>query len=250
MDGLFAVGVIGLPPLICWGLTISEAFAGSDVGGMQTYAYKDGDEWVISGTKKYGSRSQMTRPPLMCVRTGGSRTARSRITSPLAARPRAGTPSFSCCAVRGFLPRRSRPRIRCGGYGVRDVRQGPRASVEHAWKGGQGDGRHPQQFNHERWAIIAMSLSTQRLIVEECLKYVAYCSHLKALFPDTMAFSCRWSQQRQAFGKPLSSQAVVRAKLAQMIARVESAQNWLENVTHQMNSVRPSQRRIYPLFEA
>jgi len=44
-------------------------------------------------------------------------------------------------------------------------------------------------FNHERWAIIAMSLSTQRLIVEECFK---------------------WSQQRQAFGKPLSSQAVVR----------------------------------------
>ena len=49
--------------------------------------------------------------------------------------------------------------------------------------------------------------------------------------------SCRWSQQRRAFGKPLSSQAVVRAKLAQMIARVESAHNWLENVTHQMNNV-------------
>lgn len=55
-----------------------------------------------------------------------------------------------------------------------------------------------------------------------------------------MAFPCRWSQQRQAFGKPLSSQAVVRAKLAQMIARIESSQSWLENITHQMNNVRPS----------
>jgi alkylation response protein AidB-like acyl-CoA dehydrogenase len=60
------------------------------------------------------------------------------------------------------------------------------------------------------------SLSAQRKIVEECLK---------------------WSNQRIVFGKPLNSQAVIRAKLANMIARVESAQNWLEMVTHQMNNV-------------
>jgi alkylation response protein AidB-like acyl-CoA dehydrogenase len=34
-------------------LAISEAFAGSDVGGLQTEAVKDGDEWVINGTKKW-----------------------------------------------------------------------------------------------------------------------------------------------------------------------------------------------------
>lgn len=44
--------------------------------------------------------------------------------------------------------------------------------------------------------------------------------------------------QRIVFGRPLSSQAVVRSKLANMIARVESSQAWLENVTHQMNNVR------------
>lgn len=58
----------------------------------------------------------------------------------------------------------------------------------------------------------------QRSIVEECLK---------------------WTSQRKAFGKPLHSQAVVRAKLAAMIARTESVQNWLENITYQMcNMVR------------
>jgi alkylation response protein AidB-like acyl-CoA dehydrogenase len=75
MDGLLSGGQIGLPPVLNFGspelqakivpdvlagrkficLAISEAFAGSDVGGMQTYAYKDGNEWVISGTKKYAS---------------------------------------------------------------------------------------------------------------------------------------------------------------------------------------------------
>jgi alkylation response protein AidB-like acyl-CoA dehydrogenase len=64
--------VIALPPVLNFGspelqvnvvpdvlsgkkyiaLAISEAFAGSDVSGLQTTAVKDGNEWVITGTKK------------------------------------------------------------------------------------------------------------------------------------------------------------------------------------------------------
>jgi len=71
-------------------------------------------------------------------------------------------------------------------------------------------------FNHERWMIASCALGMQRLVVEECLK---------------------WSNQRVAFGKPLHAQAVVRAKLAGMVSRVESSQNWLESVTYQMNNM-------------
>jgi alkylation response protein AidB-like acyl-CoA dehydrogenase len=67
--------------------------------------------------------------------------------------------------------------------------------------------------------MVTSSARNQRSIVEECLK---------------------WISQRKAFGKPLASQAVVRSKVAAMIARVESVQSWLENITHQMNKmVRP-----------
>lgn len=72
MDGLQAGGVIGLPPVLNFGspelqatvvpevlsgkkyicLAITEAFAGSDVAGLQTMAVRDGDHWVITGTKK------------------------------------------------------------------------------------------------------------------------------------------------------------------------------------------------------
>lgn len=67
--------VIGLPPVLNFGsaaikekvvpevlsgqkpicLAISEAFAGSDVAGLKTYAKKtpDGKHWVINGTKKW-----------------------------------------------------------------------------------------------------------------------------------------------------------------------------------------------------
>ncbi|KAH9964363.1 peroxisomal acyl-CoA-dehydrogenase [Lactifluus volemus] len=71
-------------------------------------------------------------------------------------------------------------------------------------------------FNHERWVMAATSARSQRGIVEECLK---------------------WINQRKAFGKPLASQAVIRSKVAAMIARVESVQSWLENITHQMNNM-------------
>ena len=73
MDGLLSGGVIGLPPVLNYGspeiqakvvpevlggkkficLAVSEAFAGSDVAGMQTTAVRDGDDWVVSGTKKW-----------------------------------------------------------------------------------------------------------------------------------------------------------------------------------------------------
>lgn len=68
-------------------------------------------------------------------------------------------------------------------------------------------------FNHERWVMCCGSARSQRAIVEECLK---------------------WTAQRKAFGKPLNSLAVIRAKLAAMISRAESTQNWLENITYQM----------------
>jgi hypothetical protein len=47
----------------------------------------------------------------------------------------------------------------------------------------------------------------------------------------------KWIARREAFGKPLSNQAVVRSKVAVMIAGTEGIQVWLENVTYQMNNM-------------
>jgi alkylation response protein AidB-like acyl-CoA dehydrogenase len=61
----------------------------------------------------------------------------------------------------------------------------------------------------------------------------------------TLTLFLRWVTQRQVFGKPLHSQAVIRAKLAAMISRVESAQNWLESVTYQMNHMKYKDQAEY-----
>lgn len=55
----------------------------------------------------------------------------------------------------------------------------------------------------------------------------------------------RWANQRQVFGKPLHSQAVIRAKLAAMISRVESAQNWIESITYQMTHMNYKQQAVH-----
>ena len=76
-------------------------------------------------------------------------------------------------------------------------------------------------FNHERWVMCCGSARAQRGIVEECLK---------------------WVNQRKAFGKPLHSQPVIRAKLADMIAKTETAQHWLESITYQMQHMNYKQQ--------
>lgn len=97
-------------------------------------------------------------------------------------------------------------------------------------KEGKGMSVILSNFNHERWMMCGTSARTQRAIVEECLKYGKPFDGVFIL----LNFANRWTNQRKVFGRPLHSQAVVRAKLAQMIARIESCQAWLENVTYQM----------------
>lgn len=80
------------------------------------------------------------------------------------------------------------------------------------------------------------SARSQRGVVDQCLKSVSVRLH-GMLYRLTLRYHDRWINQRKAFGKPLSSQAVIRNKIAAMIARVESAQGWLENVTYQMNNM-------------
>ncbi|PIL36630.1 hypothetical protein GSI_00319 [Ganoderma sinense ZZ0214-1] len=219
VDGLLAGQVIGLPPVLNFGspelqakvvpevldgkkficLAISEAFAGSDVGGLQTYAERDGDEWVITGTKKW-----ITNGTFADYFTVAARTDKGYVVVLVprqdAVSAKAIKTAYSSTAGTSYV-----------------TFDGARAPVANTLGAvGQGMQVVLSNFNHERWMIVCTSLAAQRRIVEECLK---------------------WTAQRIAFGKPLNTQAVVRARLAAMIARVESGQYWLEFVTHQMNNM-------------
>ncbi|KAH7928080.1 acyl-CoA dehydrogenase NM domain-like protein [Leucogyrophana mollusca] len=217
-DGLQAGAVIGLPPVMNFGspelrakivpevlsgkkficLAISEAFAGSDVAGLQTKATKseDGKHWIVNGTKKWitngmfsdyftvGCRTDNGFTVILIERSEGLETKPIKTSYS----PTAGTAYITFDNVK--------------------------VPVENTL-GPEGGGIFVilSNFNHERWVMCVASARGQRLIVEECLK---------------------WISQRKAFGKPLSSQAVIRSKMAAMIARTESVQSWVENITMQM----------------
>ncbi|KAF8239507.1 acyl-CoA dehydrogenase [Tricholoma matsutake] len=219
MDGLLAGLVIGVPPILNFGspelsakvvpdllsgkkyicLAITEAFAGSDVGGLQTTATRDGDYWVVTGTKKW-----ITNGMFADYFTTGCRTETGFTVLLIERGPGVSTKavktSYSSAAGTSYV-----------------TFDKVRVPVSHTL-GQIGNGMQVilSNFNHERWMLVCCSITAHRLIVEECLK---------------------WTSQRMVFGKPLTSQAVIRAKLASMITRVEACQNWLENVTYQMNNM-------------
>ncbi|KAJ7170602.1 peroxisomal acyl-CoA-dehydrogenase [Mycena crocata] len=217
-DGLLSGKVIGLPPVLNFGseelkarivpevlqgkkficLAISEAHAGSDVMGLQTTAVKseDGKEWIINGTKKW-----ITNGTFCDYFTVGCKTEDGFTVILVERGPGVETKpiktSYSASAGTAYI-----------------TFDNARAPVGNTL-GEEGGGIFVMlsNFNHERWVMCCGSARSQRAVVDECLK---------------------WTAQRKAFGKPLNSLAIIRSKLAAMISRAESTQNWLENITYQM----------------
>ncbi|KAG6857227.1 hypothetical protein H0H87_007646 [Tephrocybe sp. NHM501043] len=183
--------------LVC--LAISEAFAGSDVAGTRTFAKKsaDGTYYTVTGTKKW-----ITNGHFADYFVTGCRTEKGMIVLLIERGDGVETKHINTT----YGP--------ASGTAFVTFDQ-VKVPVENTLGPDNGEGLVVilSNFNHERWAMSCSSLGAQRLVVEECLK---------------------WTTQRKVFGKPLNSQAVIRSKLAAMIARVESAQAWLENVTYQM----------------
>ncbi|TFK28716.1 acyl-CoA dehydrogenase [Coprinopsis marcescibilis] len=219
IDGLLAGLVIGLPPVLNYGskelynevvddtfagkkfvaLAITEAFAGSDVGGLQTTAVRDGDHWVITGTKKW-----ITNGTFADYFTTGCKTDDGFTVILIPRGPGVDTSqiktAYSSVAGTAYVTF-DKVRVPVGNT------LGPI---------GKGMSVILSNFNHERWMVCCTAISSQRLVVEECL---------------------RWATQRIVFGKPLTNLAVIRAKLAKMISRVEAGQNWLEVITYQMSNM-------------
>ncbi|KAF4614195.1 hypothetical protein D9613_007777 [Agrocybe pediades] len=207
IDGSGGGTFIGLPPILNYGktafhkkvleevlsgektisLAITEAFAGSDVAGLKCHSKKVDGGWIVNGTGGLN---------LLLIERGPGVETKPIKTSYSAT---AGTAYITFENV--FVPQDNL---------LGEENKGLQAILSN--------------FNHERWGMCCASIGTQRLIVEECLK---------------------WVSQRKVFGKPLHSQAVIRSKLASMISRVESAQNWLENVTYQMNHMKYKDQATY-----
>ncbi|KAJ6513313.1 acyl-CoA dehydrogenase/oxidase [Mycena sanguinolenta] len=217
-DGLGKISTLRLPPVINFAkpalrdkivedalsgkkpicLAVTEAFAGSDVQGIRCKATRTDNEWIVNGTKKWITNAMWAHYFVVACKA-----ERGEVVILVVERGD------------GVQTRPIKTAYSSGSAGTAFVTfDSVRVPLENQLGAG-----HPglniilANFNHERWVLTAATIGGQRLIFEECFK---------------------WATQRKVFGKPLSSQPVIRQKLAAMISRVESCQSWIENITFQM----------------
>ena len=172
-------------------LAITEPGGGSDVAGLTTTARRDGDHYVVDGCKTFITSGTRADWVLTAVRTGGS--GHAGVSLLIIERT---TPGFASSAP-----------LRKTGWWASDTAEltfdGCRVPVENRVG--------PE---HAAFAMIAANFAGERLML------AAQCVSIAELaYRESIA----WTQQRRAFGKPLTGFQVTRHRLADMATKVEAA---------------------------
>jgi len=192
-----------LPPLCrgeaLWGFGLTEPTAGSDAGGSKTTAVKDGNDWVINGSKIFitNSACDMALGVTVQAVTGTRPSGKPEYTCFLV---ESGTPGFKAVAMKGKLMWRA---SNTGELYFDDVRV-----PEENMLGRPGDGFHQmlQTLDGGRLSIGAMGLGGAVGAYEMALKY---------------------ARSREQFGQPISKFQAVAFKLADSAMEIECGRNLL-----------------------
>lgn len=186
-------------PRVCAGeaitaVAITEPGAGSDVAGIRTRAVRDGDHWVINGTKMFITNGVHADLVFVAAKTGpGKREVSMFIVE-------RGTPGFTVGRAlnkSGWLSSDTAELV------FENVRV-PAANL----LGEEGKGFYAvmQNFQTERIALGAMA--------------VGHCQRALQLTLDHV-------RQRQAFGGPLWNQQTIRQRLSMLDAKVRAARQFM-----------------------
>lgn len=192
-----------LPPLCrgegLWGFGLTEPTAGSDAGGSKTTAVRDGNDWVLNGSKIFitNAASPMSMGVTVQAVTGTRASGRPEYTCFLVEH---GTPGFKTVEMHRKMMWRA---SNTAELYFDDVRV-PAANV----LGNIGDGFHQmlQTLDGGRLSIGAMGLGGAQGAYEAALKY---------------------ANQREQFGQPISKFQAVAFKLADCAMEIECGRNLL-----------------------
>lgn len=174
-------------------LAMTEPDAGSDVRGMKCFARRDGDDWVVNGTKHFISHADVADFVIVFIATGEDAKWRKRITCFLVDR---GTPGF---AIRpGYRSVSHRGYHNC--ILTFDDCRLPSAQI--LGEEGQGFETANTWLYATRLTVAAMSVGRARRAFDLALGYAA---------------------QRKQFGQQIGKFQGVSFKLADMITSIDAA---------------------------
>ena len=185
-------------------LGITEPGGGSDVANMKTTARKEGDEWVLNGQKMFITGGMQASYFVIGARTGGD-----------------GMGGISLFFVEADTPGFSRTPIeRKMCWWASDTAtlyfdecRIPAANLmgeEH-----KGFYAIMNNFNNERFWMAAQMLGMSMRLFDECVAYAT---------------------DRQTFNKPLIKHQVIRHKLADMSAKIDAMDAYLNQVAEIINT--------------
>tara|TARA_B100000401_G_scaffold175952_1_gene118163 strand:- start:575 stop:1714 length:1140 start_codon:yes stop_codon:yes gene_type:complete len=185
-----------------WGLT--EHNTGSDSAGMNTTATKDGDFWVLNGSKNFITHAISGDIAVVIARTGDKGDSRG-ISSFIIEK---GTSGFSSGKKENKLGMRASETAEL----IFDECRIPKENII----GNEGDGfiQAMKLLDGGRISIAALSLGIAKGAYEASLKY---------------------SKERIQFGKPISQHQAIAFKLADMAIKIDSAELLLYQAVNKKN---------------
>ena len=174
-----------------WGLT--EANTGSDAMRMKTTAVKDGDHWVLNGTKNWITHGLSGDVAVVLIRTGDLLDSNG-ITAFIIEK---GTPGFSAVKIKEKLGVRASETAELIFDNVRIPDSNVIGDV------GAGFKQAMQILDGGRVSIASLSCGVARGAYEASMKY---------------------AKEREQFGKPIAHFQAIAFKLADMATEIEAAE--------------------------
>tara|TARA_Y100000768_G_scaffold106683_1_gene78239 strand:- start:581 stop:1762 length:1182 start_codon:yes stop_codon:yes gene_type:complete len=200
-----------IPPVIagdkiaCLGVT--EPSGGSDVAGIKTKAVRDGDHFVINGSKMFITSGMRADYYVIACRTGGP-----------------GTSGISAIVVEKGTPGFTQTPLKKMGWLSSDTAalyfDNVRVPVENLI-GGENSGWMGimSNFSQERLGLAAGMNAYSQICIDEAVA---------------------WAKDRKTFGKPLIENQVIKHKLAEMSRKVNATKAYMELLTWKvMNGEQP-----------
>lgn len=189
-----------------WGLT--ETGTGSDAGGMDTTAVKDGDHWVLKGSKNFITHAISGDVAVVIVRTGEKGDSRG-MTAFLVEK---GTPGFSGGKKENKLGMRA-SETACLFF---DDCRIPATNM----LGNEGDGfiQAMKVLDGGRISIASLAIGIAKGAYEAALKY---------------------SKEREQFGKPIAQFQAIGFKLADMATKIECSELLTSQAAYLKNIGKP-----------
>ncbi len=174
-----------------WGLT--ETGTGSDAGGMHTTAYKDGNEWVINGSKNFITHAISGDVAVVIVRTGEKGDSHGMTAFVI----EKGTPGFSAGKKENKVGMRASETACLFFEDCRVPEENILGEV------GEGFIQAMKVLDGGRISIAALSLGIAQGALDAALAY---------------------SQEREQFGQQIAKFQAISFKLADMATKVHGAE--------------------------